>query len=89
MNKIIIILSIFLSILIYKSTYSDTGYFEYQELKNQVINLKEENKIFEEKIKILKAEIKNLKTGLIVIEEKARNELGLTKEKETFYQILE
>ena len=89
MNKIIIILSIFLSILIYKSTYSDTGYIEYQKLKNQVINLKEENKIFEEKIKILKAEIKNLKTGLIVIEEKARNELGLIKEKETFYQILE
>ena len=35
------------------------------------------------------SEIKNLQTGLNVIEEKARNELGLIKEKETFYQILE
>ena len=62
---------------------------EYQKLKNQVANLKEGNDKLSDKIKILKAEIKNLRTGLIVIEEKARNELGLIKEKETFYQILE
>tara|TARA_B100001996_G_scaffold382903_1_gene376217 strand:+ start:2486 stop:2755 length:270 start_codon:yes stop_codon:yes gene_type:complete len=89
MNKIIIVLFIFLSILIYKFTSSDTSYFEYQKLKNQVANLKEGNDKLSDKIKILKAEIKNLRTGLIVIEEKARNELGLIKEKETFYQILE
>ena len=57
-------------------------------MKNKVVKIKTENSNFSEKIEIIKAEIKNLKTGLSVIEEKARNELGLIKEKETFYQIL-
>ena len=88
MNKIILMLSFFLIVLIYKFTLSDNSYFNYNILKNQVKNLKEENIIFSEKIDVLEAEIKNLETGQAVIEEKARSELGLTKENETFYQIL-
>ena len=88
MNKIILVLSFFLIVLIYKFTLSDNSYFNYNILKNQVKNLKEENIIFSEKIDVLEAEIKNLETGQDVIEEKARSELGLTKENETFYQIL-
>ena len=88
MNKIIIALSFFLVVLIYKFTLSDNSLFNYNNLKDQVKNLKEENIIFSEKIEVLEAEIRNLKTGQIVIEEKARSELGLTKENETFYQIL-
>jgi cell division protein FtsB len=88
MNKIILALSFFLIVLIYKITLSDNSYCNYNILKNQVKNLKEENIIFSEKIDVLKAEIKNLETGQVVIEEKARSELGLTKENETFYQIL-
>jgi len=88
MNKIILILSIFLSILLYKFTNSDTSYSKYKHLENEIIKLEKENTEFLEKIKVLKAKIENLKTGLGVIEEKARNELGLIKEKETFFQIL-
>jgi len=88
MNKIILILSFFLVVLIYKFNLGETSYFKYNQLKNKVVKIKTENSNFSEKIEIIKAEIKNLKTGLSVIEEKARNELGLIKEKETFYQIL-
>jgi cell division protein FtsB len=88
MNKIIIILSLFLVVLLFKFTLGETSYFKYNQLKNKVVKIKTENSNFSEKIEIIKAEIKNLKTGLSVIEEKARNELGLIKEKETFYQIL-
>ena len=88
MNKIILALSFFLIVLIYKFTLSDNSYFNYNNLKDQVNNLREENIIFSEKIEVLKTEIKNLETGQVVIEEKARSELGLTKENETFYQIL-
>ena len=66
----------------------DASYKEYRNLKKEVTNLEEKNSKFKEKIKLIKYEIENLKTGLSVIEEKARNELGLIKEKETFYQIL-
>jgi len=88
MNKIILALSFFLIVLIYKFTSSDNSYFNYNVLKDQVKNIKEENMIFSEKIEVLEAEIRNLETGQVVIEEKARSELGLTKENETFYQIL-
>ena len=37
---------------------------------------------------LLKADIKDLKIGLEAVEERARNELGLIKQGETFYRIL-
>ncbi len=89
MNKIILILFIFFIILLYKITLGDASYFKYNQLKENVAILKDENNKFSDKIKLNKAEIENLQTGLNVIEEKARNELGLIKENETFYQILE
>ena len=89
MNKIIFILSFILVVLLYKFTFGDGSYRKYGQLKNHALNLKIENTKSLEKINILRAEIKNLKTDLPhVIEEKARNELGLIKENETFYQIL-
>tara|TARA_B100000035_G_scaffold242723_1_gene211223 strand:+ start:3279 stop:3548 length:270 start_codon:yes stop_codon:yes gene_type:complete len=88
MNKIIFILALFLTFLAYKFFESDTSYSNYKNLDKQISELKEENKRLKENISIKKAKIKNLKEGINVIEEKARYELGLTKEKETFYQII-
>ena len=88
MNKVILILSFILIILLFKFTFCDASFKEYRNLKKDVANLENKNSKFKEKIKLIKSEIENLKTGLSVIEEKARNELGLIKEKETFYQIL-
>jgi cell division protein FtsB len=39
--------------------------------------------------KVLRAEIKDLKNGLDAIEEKARSELGLIREGETFFLVVE
>ena len=88
MKKVILILSFFLIILLFKFTFGDASYTEYRNLKKEVANIEDKNSKFKENIKLIKSEIENLKTGLSVIEEKARNELGLIKEKETFYQIL-
>ena len=88
MNKFITVLIILFIALNYKFTYGESNIFEYIELKEQVIKLKKEDEIFSEKIYILNAELKNLKTELNLIEEKAREELGLIKDKETFYQII-
>jgi len=89
MNKIIFILSFFLIVLLWEFFDGDGSYREYTQLQNHVSNLEAENRRSLEKINILRAEIEYLKTDLpYVIEEKARNELGLIKEKEIFYQIL-
>jgi cell division protein FtsB len=38
---------------------------------------------------VLAAEVQDLKSGLDAIEERARSELGMIKEGETFFQIIE
>jgi len=50
--------------------------------QNQNMRLKERNQA-------LDAEVKDLKSGMQAIEERARSELGMTKEDETFFQVIE
>ena len=88
MNKLIFILVIILTFLAYKFFEGDTSYSNYKNLNKQILELKNENEKLKESIIIMRAKIINLKEGLSVIEEKARNELGLIKEKEVFYQII-
>ena len=38
---------------------------------------------------VLAAEVQDLKQGLEAIEERARSELGMIKQKETFFQVIE
>ena len=49
----------------------------------------EENQQLRERNQALEAEVQDLKQGLGAIEERAREELGMIKEGETFYQIIE
>ena len=43
----------------------------------------------EERNQVLAAEVQDLKSGLDAIEERARSELGMIKQDETFIQIIE
>ncbi|MEX2489315.1 MAG: septum formation initiator family protein [Pseudomonadales bacterium] len=58
-------------------------------LRDEVETKKSVNESRGQRNEILKAEIKNLKSGLEAIEEKARSELGMIKEGETFFMIVE
>lgn len=48
-----------------------------------------ENKILAERNKALEAEVSDLKQGKDAIEERARSELGMIKEGETYIQVVE
>lgn len=50
---------------------------------------REENARLKERNAALEAEVQDLKQGLDAIEERARNELGMVKDDEVFYQIVE
>lgn len=50
--------------------------------RREIVELKERNES-------LAAEVLDLKEGLEAIEERARSEMGMIKEDETFYQVIE
>jgi len=58
-------------------------------LEQRINTLKAENKTLTQRNNALQAEVSNLKSGLDVIEEKARSELGFVGKEETFFQYIE
>lgn len=58
-------------------------------LNQDVAEQKLENTRLRERNEALDAEVQDLKQGLDAIEERAREELGMIKEDEIFYQIIE
>ena len=58
-------------------------------LKKEQSRLVEKNQQLMERNATMAAEVKNLKSGLDAIEERARMELGMIKKDETFYLIID
>lgn len=62
---------------------------DIQQLKAAIAAQQARNHELEQRNQILFAEVKELKTGLDAVEERARNELGMIKPNETFVRIIE
>lgn len=62
---------------------------DIQQLKAAIAAQQSRNHELEQRNQILFAEVKELKTGLDAVEERARNELGMIKPNETFVRIIE
>ncbi len=58
----------------------------FEEIKQEKM---EENQQLSERNRSLAAEVVDLKQGMEAIEEKARSEMGLIENNETFYQIID
>jgi cell division protein FtsB len=89
MRWLIWLLVVLLVLLQYKLWVGDGSFAEVWDLYQQVETQREENQQLRERNQALEAEVQDLKQGLGAIEERAREELGMVKEGETFYQIIE
>ena len=58
-------------------------------LQQEIANKKADLQRMEKENQELRAEIEDLKKGLEAIQERARSELGMIKEGETYFQIVE
>ncbi|MGD8712871.1 MAG: cell division protein FtsB, partial [Thiohalophilus sp.] len=58
-------------------------------LKQEIQKQKTENQQLQERNRTLEAEVEDLKQGMRALEERARDELGMIKEGETFIQVIE
>lgn len=59
------------------------------DLNRQITEQKDKNSLLKARNDTLDAEVRDLKQGFAAIEERARNELGMVKQDEVFYQVIE
>jgi cell division protein FtsB len=57
-------------------------------MKQSLLEQKEANEKLRQRNKLLFADTDDLKLGLEAIEERARNELGMIKDNETFFRLI-
>ena len=89
MRWLIGLLIALLVLLQYKLWVGDGSLADVWNLYQQVEAQKEENRQLRERNQALEAEVADLKQGLEAIEERAREELGMVRDDETLYQIIE
>lgn len=88
MRLLIAILVLLLVSLQLTLWFGEGSLSEVWQLRQQVERQKSDNELLRERNAALEAEVRDLKQGLEAIEERARNELGMVKEGERFYQIV-
>ncbi|WP_372771445.1 cell division protein FtsB, partial [Pseudoalteromonas sp.] len=71
----------------YQLWFGHHGVKDFKRLKSAVEQHTEVNTRLERRNKLLKADVEDLKLGLEGIEERARNELGMIKQGETFFRV--
>lgn len=82
-------LVIILVLLQYRLWLGDGGMREVHRLRAEIGVQHEQNRELTERNRTLAAEVQDLKKGTVAIEERARNDLGMVGQGETFYQVVE
>jgi len=89
MRWLLAILALIFLGLQYKLWVGEGSLAEVWHLKGAVEQQRGENEALKERNRALDAEVRDLKQGLEAVEERARSELGMIREGETFYQVIE
>ncbi|GAB4359397.1 MAG: hypothetical protein Kow006_28480 [Gammaproteobacteria bacterium] len=88
-RTLVIVLVVILLWLQYRLWVGDGSLAEVWQLRREIATQQAENRRLRERNRVLEAEVQDLKQGYKAIEERARSELGMIRENETFYQIVE
>ncbi|MGD8642878.1 MAG: cell division protein FtsB [Chromatiales bacterium] len=88
MKWLALALGVLLVLLQFRLWVGDGSVAEVWGLRQQVEAQRSENAALRERNQALEAEVLDLKTGLAAIEERARSELGMIKDGETFFQVV-
>ena len=81
-------LLVVLLLLQYRLWLGDGGMREVVRLRDEIAQQRKVNDALIERNRTLTAEVQDLKKGTIAIEERARTDLGMVVQGETFYQVV-
>ena len=88
--KLLTVIMVFLLLLLQYRLWTGNGSLvEVNLLKDEIEKIENENENLKERNLSLTAEVFDLKQGHEAIEETARSEMGMIKDGETFYQIID
>jgi cell division protein FtsB len=88
MKVLIAIMVVLFLMLQFKLWLGEGGFREVSRLEERVEAQEEKNLSLQQRNNELQAEVEDLRERLDAVEERARNELGLIKEDEEFYQVV-
>jgi cell division protein FtsB len=88
MRIVIALLLLLLVFLQYRLWVGDGSLAEVNNLQVEIEALQQELVGLRKRNRALQAEVEDLRSGKAAIEERARSELGMIKEGETFYQVV-
>ena len=86
---LLLILLLLLVAMQYRLWVGEGGWAEVANLRQQIETLDEANARLRTRNQALEAEVNSLKTGDDAMEERARSDLGMVKEEEDFFLIVE
>lgn len=81
-------LTLFLMLLQYSLWFGKNGVADFHRVSDEIEIQRSVNVHLQKRNKEMYAEIDDLRQGLDAIEERARHELGMVKEGETFYRVI-
>ncbi|MFT6209063.1 MAG: cell division protein FtsB [Colwellia sp.] len=88
MRAITVLLLVFLMLLQHRLWFGKNSVPDYLALEQEVKREIADNDKLKQRNKLLYADTDDLKSGVEAIEERARNELGMIKENETFFRVI-
>ena len=88
MRAVTLVLVILLVLLQFKLWLGEGGFAEVRRLEARVGDQRQQNEELLQRNAELQAEVEDLRERLDAVEERARNELGLIKPAEQFYQVV-
>ena len=84
-----VVLGLLIVLIQYPLWLGKGGWMRVWEIDRKVSAQKQENAKLDARNKALDAEVRDLKQGSDAIEERARYELGMVKQDEVFFQVLQ
>jgi len=89
MKILLVIILLLITHLQYRLWLGDDSIAEIEAAKLHLANLKKQVDEKKQRNDALYAEVEDLRKGQEALEERARDELGMIKDNETFFQVLE
>ncbi|HEB27882.1 MAG TPA: cell division protein FtsB [Porticoccus sp.] len=89
MRWLLVIFTLLFLLLQYRLWVGEGSMAQRQVLQHKVDIQQQENDDLRERNSILAGEVSDLKDGLESVEERARTDLGMVKEGETFYMVVD